>query len=263
MLDEEDTQKYEDIVQEHWQYYEPRFKRFASGNWVSWNWAAFFATMGWLRYRKLYAWSWAYFFVSTPFLLAILMVVFSGDACERALDPVPVYSWKFLVLFCLSWLVPPLFANYLYYRHVKAQIRKNDFTPSLGKYDGAIMLQILFLIVVIAAVPQYADYRYKAMVSEGITLASPLKTEVSEYFIEHDRFPDQLDEQKSSAPGKYVISLVPDSSGRIEVNFGKGAGMLSGHSLYLIPDGNNNGIAWGYSSRDLPGQCLPGSFGKR
>ena len=69
-----DWSQYEAIVEKRWQYYRPRFERFARGGWLSWNWAAFFGTLAWLRYRRLYAWSWLYFFVSTPFLPAVRFV---------------------------------------------------------------------------------------------------------------------------------------------------------------------------------------------
>jgi hypothetical protein len=60
-LREDDWSKYEAVVHKRWQYYAPRFEKFARGGWLSWNWPAFVATLAWLRYRKLYAWSWALF----------------------------------------------------------------------------------------------------------------------------------------------------------------------------------------------------------
>jgi len=63
-------------------YYVSRFERFASGgSKVSWNWPAFFVTLPWLLYRKMWPHAVLYFFLPTVFLavVALILVVVSHD----------------------------------------------------------------------------------------------------------------------------------------------------------------------------------------
>ncbi len=206
----DDWSKYEAVVAKRWQYYAPRFERFArGGRLLSWNWAAFVATLAWLRYRKLYAWSWAYFFVSTPFLLALsLMVVLGGDDCERALDPAPSSVAGLIVLaspfLFLQWILPPLVANRLYFNHVRTVIVKTKRATGTGGYIGALALQALVLIGAAVAVPNYANYAYRFMVSEGVLLAGGPKVHLQEYLNEHRRLPARIEEVTGEVSGKYV-----------------------------------------------------------
>ena len=259
---EDDWSKYEAAVHKRWQYYAPRFEKFARGGWLSWNWPAFVATLAWLRYRKLYAWSWAYFFVSTPFLLAVLMVVFVGDRCERALDPTPssVAGLTVLALLCLGWILPPLVANHLYFKHVEAVVEKPDGASSTGGYFGALALQALLLIGVTVTVPSYAHYVYRSMVSEGVLLAATAKVSLQEYLNEHRRLPARIDEVTSNVSSKYVDRLVLESDGTIRAIFGDKGKKLSGHSVAFVPEIKNGRIVdWVCRSNDLPVQCLPPS----
>ncbi len=255
--------KYEAVVHKRWQYYSPRFERFARGQWLSWNWAAFAATLAWLRYRKLYVWSWAYFFVSTPFVLAVsLMAVRVSDDCERALDPVPssVAGLTILALLFLQWILPPLVANRLYFNHVQTLIRKTKRATGTGGYIGALALQALVLIGAAVAAASYGSYAYRAMVSEGIRLAAGPKVQLQEYLNEHQRLPARIDEMTSKISGKYVDRLVLESDGTIRAIFGDRARKLSGHSVSFVPENEDGRIVdWVCRSSDLPNQCLPTS----
>jgi type IV pilus assembly protein PilA len=256
----DDWSKYEAVVANRWEYYRPRFERFARGEWLSWNWAAFVATLAWLRYRKLYAWSWAYFFVSTPFLWAVLMVVFVGDACERALDPTPssVAGVTVLALLFLGWVLPPLAANHLYFKHVQALIGKKDGGTSTPGFIGALALQVLVLIGTAVAVPSYAHYRYRSMVSDGVVLARAAKVALQEYVNEHQRLPARIDEVTREASSNYVDRLVLESDGTIRAIFGDKSEKLSGHSVSFVPQTKDGQIVdWVCGSKDLPDRCLP------
>jgi hypothetical protein len=259
-LRDDDRSKYEAVVHKRWEYYAPRFERFARGEWISWNWAACVATLAWLRYRKLYAWSWAYFFVSTPFLLTVLMVVFVGDSCERALDPTPssVAGLTVLALLCLGWILPPLVANYLYFGHVRAMIAETGRVTGTGGYIGALALQAFVLIGVAVTLPSYAHYAYRAIVSEGIVEAAAVKVSLQGYLDEHRRLPTRIDELAGKVSSKYVDRLALESGGAIRVIFGENARKLSGHSVSFVPGIKEGRITdWTCRSNDLPDRCLP------
>ncbi len=259
----DDWSKYEAVVAKRWQYYAPRFERFARGEWLSWNWAAFVATLAWLRYRKLYAWSWAYFFVSTPFLLAVsLMVVLGGDDCERALDPVPssVVGLTVLPFLFLQWILLPLVANGLYFNHVRTLIGKTKRATGTGGYIGALALQALMLIGANVAGLGYANYAYRFMVHEGISESAATKVALQEYLNEHRRLPARIDEVTGKVSGEYVDRLVLESDGTIRAIFGDKARKLSGHSVSFVPENEDGRIVdWVCRSNDLPDQCLTSS----
>jgi hypothetical protein len=259
-LHEDDWSKYQAVVDKRWQYYAPRFERFARGGWLSWNWPAFFATFAWLRYRKLYRWSWAYFFVSTPVLLALFFVVLGGDACERALDPVPstVAGATVLALLCLGWILPPLVANRLYFEHVQALIAKGDGGGTSRGFVGALALQAMVVILPAVAMPSYAAYRYRAMVSDALLLAGAAKVGLQDYLDEHQLLPTRIDEVTKAVSNKYVDRLVLESDGTIRAIFGDGSEKLSGHSVSWVPEKKDGRIVeWVCRSKDLPVQCLP------
>ncbi len=261
----DDWSKYEAVVAKRWQYYAPRFERFTRGQGLSWNWAAFVATLAWLRYRKLYAWSWAYFFVSTPFLLAVsLIVVLAGDDCERALDPAPSSVAGLIVLaspfLFLQWILPPLVANRLYFNHVRTVIVKTKRATGTGGYIGALALQALVVIGAMVAGPGYANYAYRFMVHEGISESAATKVALQEYLNEHQRLPARIDEVTGKVSGEYVDRLVLESDGTIRAIFGDKARKLSGHSVSFVPENEDGRIVdWVCHSNDLPDQCLPTS----
>ncbi len=257
---EDDWSKYESVVHQRWQYYAPQFERFARGQWLSWNWAAFVATLAWLRYRKLYAWSWVYFFVSTPFLLAVSLMVVRGDDCERALDPTPSSVIVLMVLpfLFLQWILAPLVANPLYFRHVRTKIGKTKRTTGTGGYIGALVLQAFVVIGVNVAVIGYAPFVYSSMVSEGILLASATEVPLQNYLNEHRRLPARIDEVTGKVSGKYVDRLVLESDGTIRAIFGNKARKLSGHTVSFVPARKDGRIVdWVCRSSDLPNRCLP------
>ncbi len=265
----DDWSKYEAVVAKRWQYYAPRFERFARGQWLSWNWTAFATTLAWLRYRKLYAWSWAYFFISTPFLLALsLIVVLGGDDCERALDPAPSSVAGLIVLalpfLFLQWILPPLVANRLYFNHMQTLMRKTGGTTGTGGYVGALALQALMLIGANVAGLGYANYAYRSMADEGVLQAGAAKASLQDYVNEHRRLPARIDEMMGNVSSKYVDRIVLESDGTIRVIFGDRARKLSGHSVSFVPENEDGRIVdWVCRSNDLPDQCLPSSCRRR
>ena len=262
-MNEPDWSQYEAHVGKRWDYYRPRFESFARGKWLSWNWAAFFGTLAWLRYRKLYAWSWVYFFFSTPFLLASLIVVYAaGDACERALDPASrIIDFTILSLLALGWIVPPLVANRLYFNRVRTMIAKNAKITHVGGYAGALVMQALMLCGAAVLGPSSGNYIYRGMmIQEGYSLAKGATLPVEDYVMNHNRFPVRIEEVLGTTSGKYVDRLVLETDGTIRAIFGNNGKKLSGHSLSFTPVKKDGYIVeWVCHSIDLPDKCLPPS----
>ena len=262
-MHEDAWSEYEAVVESRWQYYAPRFERFARGEWLSWNWAAFLATLAWLRYRKLYAWSWAYFFVSAPLVLAFcLIVVMGGDTCERALDPVPDVASALTLLaspfLFLQWILLPLVANRLYFNRVRAQTGRTKRVTGTGGYVGALALQAFGLIGIAAIAPTSESFFYRHMVYQGLSMAEAAKVPLQNYYSEHQRLPLRLDEATDQLSSKFVERLVLDSDGTIQMIFGNESRKLSGHSVSIVPEMKDGRIVnWTCQSSDLPNICLP------
>jgi type IV pilus assembly protein PilA len=261
-----DWSQYEAIVEKRWNHYKPRFERFARGGWLSWNWAAFFGTLAWFRYRKLHVWTGIYFFVSMPMLYAFLTFQSTGDACERALDP-GAGSLPGLVVLCLialAWIVPPLFADRIYYNHVRGQVDQTkahaDSGTSTGGITSTLVLQAFIFVGTVRTAASYGTYIYRSMASEGVSLAAGAKTPVQEYFNDHGRLPSRIEEVTDRISGKYVRSLALGQDGSVKAVFGEGGKKLAGRSVSMVPARKDGKIVeWSCRSEDLPNRCLPAS----
>ena len=261
-----DEARYAEIVGKRAERYVPRFRRFAKGEVFSWNWAAFFGTLAWLRYRRMYLWSWLYFFISTPMLIVWSLSLMAGDACLAALNPTtPLIEYVIEALIAASWVVPPLFADRLYFNEVRrlARISSEGAKPLAPARSGAIIatlaVQVLVFVVALAAIPMHANYTYRARVSEGVSLASQARAPVMEYLLDKKQLPVRLDGLAPTS-GTYVSKLELVERGTIRATFGERAGRIVGRTIVMVPTWKENEIvAWSCASRDLPNACLPAS----
>lgn len=263
-----DWSRYEAVVGPRWSHYGPRFQRFAQGKWLSWNWAAFFATLAWLRYRRLHAWSWLYLFVSAPVLLFFAMLVAAAgpDDCETALDPNVHLPFLLLGLAwaALIWIAVPLLADFMYYRRVRVTVDNagsaGPATPP-GTARGAVALvlavQAGLILAAAAASSQYANHAYRSRVSEAFSLADGLKAGIAEYFLTHGRFPAQAADVSRQTSGEYVSQLVVEPDGTIRATYNNKALKLAGHSVVMVPTVVDGEFRWACGSSDLPDVCLP------
>jgi len=257
-------------------YYSPKFGRFAAGQGsVSWNWPSFFVTVFWMLYRRMYGYAALTWFVLPFAILLVALVVggISGDAGTAG-------STYYLLHFIVGFIVIPMFANRLYYRHAtkkiaRAKARFSDEDDQLrevyrtGGTGGAgiivgVIVGVVMLLGILAAIaiPAYQDYTIRAQVFEGLNLSGGAKAAVTEYVADNREFP--LDNHAAGlAPadqisGKYVSSVRVDE-GQIVVTYGNYAhGAIVGQTLYLIPDASNYpSVSWTCYSQDLADKLLP------
>ncbi|HET9679383.1 MAG TPA: DUF2628 domain-containing protein, partial [Gammaproteobacteria bacterium] len=96
-------------------YYLSKFERFAStGSRASWNWPVFFISFFWLLYRKMWLWAVCYFLL--PYPVFIVLSIVSAFTTPWVLTVGLVLYWVVI------WFVLPIYANALYYRHVRAKV---------------------------------------------------------------------------------------------------------------------------------------------
>lgn len=253
-------------------YYLKHFRRIDAGTgWgLSWNWVAMFFTFSWLRHRRMYAHSWVYFFISTPVLLYV-SILFSVDPCtadasESRITPQQVLA----ILILLGYLLPPLFANRLYFRFVTRKIAaararetdKNALVNLLqknagtGGYWGSVLLMVGVVVVPLAALPNYGDYTTRAKISELLLAGAVYKTPTYEFFAANKRLPTKLEEIGGfSGPGGKIKAVILEANGAIRVV--AGFAPLEGRSILFIPIQRGESLVWSCRSDDIPNTCLP------
>lgn len=112
-------------------------------------------------------------------------------------------------------------------------------------------------ILAAIAIPAYQDYTMRARVMEGVTLASPVKNRIGEYYYERGRFPDAEALAGFALPDSVTVSItVTPETGEIVISYT--APKLSDSTVVLVPEISGNQIHWTCVS-DLPDKYLPKS----
>lgn len=257
-------------------FYRPKFDRFtAEQGSVSWNWPAFFVTMFWMLYRRMYGYALLYIFV-LPIVIIIVSVIFAVITGNKS-AAVSVY---YLVSSIIGLIIIPMYANALYFRHANKKIARakaiynnpedqlrevyrTGGTGGAGIIVGVIFIGI-FLVGVLAAIaiPAFQDYTIRAQVFEGLNLSGGAKAAVTEYIHDVREYPVDNNTAglmpANEINGKYVSSVRVDE-GQIVVTYGNNAhAAIQGMTLYLVPDASNYPtIDWTCVSQDLTNKWLP------
>jgi uncharacterized RDD family membrane protein YckC/type II secretory pathway pseudopilin PulG len=147
-------------------------------------------------------------------------------------------------------------------------VRKSTSPETLAAYPYAPSPPIWAVTLLIAAgsivplsilaaisIPAYQDYTIRAQMTEGLNLASTLKTEVAEAYAQSGKWPADLDaigRDNSNPPaGKYVESVYV-SNGTIFITYGNDANIsTTSHVLTLQPVvTDNDDVVWlcGYNT---------------
>lgn len=242
-------------------YYLPRFAaRHAEGTAARWHWPAFFITFYWLLYRKL--WGWAALYFVLPYLV-LLLVGSIAAAIGEAGTGFAGALW--LAALAAYYLVPPLFANQLYFaRCAKLIERQRQSTRSreqlLAQVEArggtsaaaAIVLGLLVVIAVIGilaaiALPAYSDYTRRAKVADALVAARSVAGQVGAYYQSAGTLPAGLDKLPQQPPRhRYIGAMRLDpADGVLEVTIDFGSGGGRGGSVYLVPAKDADGrLVW-------------------
>ncbi len=253
-------------------YYERIFANFEAGRGtVSWHWPAFFVSWFWLMYRKMWGWFFVYWFGIPIALTSISAMISTTAGAEAGLT---FYYGGYVII---AFILVPMFANNLYYKHAKKKIEKvaasslsgEQQRMELARMGGTsnvafVLIPVLIFVAGILAaiaIPAYQDYTIRAQVSEGLNLSGGAKAAVSESYMDVGSFP--ADNQAaglsdaSSITGNYVSSLAV-YDGSIVVTYGNNAHtVLTGRELVLEPQGLGSNVTWSCYSNDIADKHLP------
>jgi len=138
--------------------------------------------------------------------------------------------------------------------------------------QGFTLIELMIVVAIIGilaaiAIPAYQDYTIRAQVSEGMSLASGVRTAVSEFFQATGRWPATNTSagvaSEASITGNYVGGVQVNGS-TISARFGTGANQaINGQSLILQGSGNpgDGSVQWtctgstGLNPKYLPASC--------
>ena len=146
----------------------------------------------------------------------------------------------------------------------------------IGSQKGFTLIELMIVVAIIGilaaiAIPAYQDYTARAQVSEGLSLAGGLRTNIAEEFQTAGDF-DDLDAgtyDLAAGAGTYVDTVAHDDEGVITVtmrNAAPTANAIRGGSWTLSPvvDAANNRItgwecdvAADIEVKYLPSSCRP------
>lgn len=255
-------------------YYAGKFNQFKSGGGsVSWHWPAFFISSWWLLYRKMWLNALLYW-VALPVVLTIASTAVGAMA---GTDVGGIFYYASYIF--ITFLLVPMFANRLYYRHAQKKADKVASVMSSGEQQAAelsriggtsriVLILVPFVLIAVAgilaaiAIPAYNDYSIRAQVAEGLNLSGGAKAAVSEYYNDNGSFPSD-NESAGLSPadriaGKYVSS-VSVVNGTITVTYGNDSHELINHSaLVLEPSADGPGyVEWTCSSQTIMPRHLP------
>lgn len=255
------------------EYYLRQFARFDSNGKtdVSWHWPAFFVTFYWFLYRKM--WRNAIIYFVLPYLLMIPLGIVLAIIGKSA-DTIINISY---VLYAIAiFLLPPLYANALYYKHCLKKISEantvsQDDQRQLGQLSakGGTSKVILIFVVIFAfialigilaaiAIPQYQDYTVRARVAGAVALGNNATTSVSNYYYQHQEVPSSLEQAgfTQTLPTDVKELTINRENGVVAITMTNAS--VDGKTLQFAPSlDSNKQIVWTCTSQEIQDKYLP------
>jgi type IV pilus assembly protein PilA len=139
---------------------------------------------------------------------------------------------------------------------------------------GFTLIELMIVVAIIGilaaiAIPAYQDYTIRAQVSEGATLAEPIKTALGDFYNNRGYFPTTTASaglaQPKSIVGKYVSQVDGTATpGKIAVTYGGGyvnSKIVNSILAYSAATNGQATITWSCRSSatgtNLPNKWLP------
>jgi Tfp pilus assembly protein PilE len=253
-------------------YYLSRFERFDEDDkaGMSWHWPAFFVTFFWFLYRRMWKYGLIYFFA--PYLILVPVGAVAGIMSANKESTAGIVSTLF---FIAMLLLPPLYANALYYRACKKRIANAEaLTPEYqrqlgelsgrgGTSGGIMVVAALFMIIPVTgilaaiALPAYQDYTVRAKMTEAIAFGDSAARSVGDYYRQQQKMPSSLREAGFTArvPASVSDVALDQRTGVIEITVSPQP--IAGQTLHMTPSVTGDSISWRCSSDGIKEQYLP------
>ena len=226
-------------------------------------------------------WLAAFLYWLLPFAVIITAGVIAGLLGLAGFFIVFLY----LIYLAAIFIIPPLFANALYYRHCKKKIVEvqasgNDMQWQLGALTGsggtsnaaAIVAVVVILIAFIGilaaiAIPQFITFKNRAIMAQASAAGKDASQYVAQFYLQQQRIPATMQEAGMTTPLPAAVNdiVVDGQNGTIIVTM-KGSS-FTGKALLFIPSNvTEQGITWtcigqNIEDRYLPSSCRSGGNG--
>ena len=247
------------------QYYLTRFERLASGASGGWHWPAFFISLYWMLYRKMWLPALSYFVLCWVSVKVLKGMEATAPGTAAVLN---------LALFVALLVVPAMQANGWYYRRCEKKISdvraqggtKDQMLARLQAAGGTSLVLLIFLAVVVigilaaVALPAYQTYTVKAKVTEAMLVGGDVAAAVGRQYEQTGQLPGQTDVDnfvlQATHHSKYVTGVDLDSaSATLTVHVSVSS--IEG-SYQLVPTADNNHhLRWSCRSTDRLSRYVP------
>ena len=144
----------------------------------------------------------------------------------------------------------------------------------MKKQNGFTLIELMIVVAIIGilaalAIPAYRDYTNRARVSEGLVLASGIKTDVVEYYSSHGKWPSSITDLGRDifeyTSGNSTLNITVSPNGVITIIYFKLSANAGQARLWLIPKNDNGSITWKCTANNplaaatvsMPKQFLP------
>lgn len=253
-------------------YYLSHFSRFDSNGKVgaSWHWPAFFVTFYWFLYRKMWLNALIYFFL--PYLVMIPLGIAATVAGNSADTVIGIGYVLFLIAL---FVLPPMYANALYYKHCKKKITEvssssQNLQRRLGELSGkggtsnVILIFVLVFafiafigILAAIAIPAYQDYTVRAKMTAVVGIGVQATKAVDEFISQNNAIPTQMEQTGFSSTSPYVKHVMVNGQNGV-VLLTTGFSPITDKTLVFVPSlDQNKMIVWKCASEDIPAKYLP------
>ena len=245
-------------------YYTNAFNEFenASGAWrPSWNWGALICSSGWFFYRRM--------FVYGAINLALLLIVALPFTAHLTPEESAIAQGVLWCYVLAAFVVVPLVANWLYYRHLKRRLDAGANTaPDMLSFGAAAAAATVAAVVSMLALVlgTATGYEVRVHVADALFAAAPQKTAVENFIKQKGVAPATQTEAAALMPaltsaarerahaGLKLVDILP--GGTLRVAFA-GYRHINGRSVELVPDASEKGIEWRCYNVDMPERELP------
>ena len=171
-------------------------------------------------------------------------------------------------------MLPPIYANALYYKHCKKKIAEvgsssRDLQRRLGELSGkggtsnvvlifVLIFALITFIGILSAIRVYQTYTTRARLAEAVTVGRNAADSVANYYNQHQEVPSSLEQAGFAAP-------IPPSVKELSVNSQNGtviitmaSAPISGKTFLLVPSlDSNKQIIWTCMSQEIQNIYLP------